>query len=273
MGGGGGATANNTLTFEDTSEFIFRNSSTDRSGFHVDAQYTDENIGKVTDLTDNQTETTELLDQACRDLIKQKVEAMLAVADDTTINRDYLKDNALKAWDRACNLYPEYQLWSDDTVADILAEGVERICENKTQWSRIAGSSLNCVVQSLEVRAQTELSRKLFAERSRWRKDMLEHQTQAIRDAFEMEMAARMNTAQIPFTSAVGLLQVLRGAEATGTVARTTNEVADTDVQKVFLGGRYWVDAQSVSDDQGAYLPRVDENRATANAVRALVGV
>lgn len=251
MAGFGGGT---TINFEDTSQYMFRNSSTQRGGFegHVGAQYVDTDID--IEGTEDINRTQELLTEDDRDRIRATLAQLDAVsAAQIAGDRTDMTAKAALAWDRAISLWPDTKALIDQEVGDLKDEMLQYIFLWESQWARTAGSSLNCLVQGMRVKATTELTRRLagiIAERTTRFK---EHETQAIAQAFQDNLNARMEPAKVAFQQIANLYGVLRGAHTIDATDRDYTESRDEDVLRIDLLGKFYHEGIDVSDNDGAY--------------------
>lgn len=243
-----------TINFNDTSEYMFRNSSTQKGGFEG-------NVGTKfagTDLdvlgTEDVERSGELLNLADRDQLRAAI-TVLEAQSVTQFAGDKLTlvDKAGLAWDRAFGMYPVFQDLLDTEIDDMRTEMLNNLYLNTNQWARTAGSSLNCLVADMTSKAQIEIARRLAGQIAESLRRFKEHESQAVAQAFEMEMSARGRMQEIGLTNMNVLWQTLRGAETTETTDRDYTEARDENTNTFDLLGRFYHEGIDVSDNDGSY--------------------
>lgn len=242
------------ITFNDTSEFMYRNSATKRGGFEGTitggSGSTDLAVSGNEDLLKTQEELTD----ADRVLLRSNIKTLTdcAVAALCTEKTSLSSRNEL-AWARAIGMFPELQALIDAEITDLKAETEAYICLWETQWARTAGSSHNSLVISMKNKAATELSRRLagiIAERLGTYKQM---ETEAISRAFTDGLTATTNLTQLGFTHIGTMYQVLRGSVATSTTERLYSENRDESRREFQASGKFFHDVTDISDNSGDY--------------------
>lgn len=237
-----GSSSSTTINFEDTSQYIFRNSSRNRGYFEGEAGYTS------TD--DDHNTNTQLLQDAELIRLNGDIDALALVGvDQFASDKVDLVAKADAAWTRATSLYPIFQGLTDAKLDDLKADMLAQIQLMENQWARTAGSSLNCLVQRMQIDAETEIARRMAAVVSGDYKDMVQHETQAIQAAFEAELKARQGSNEVALNSIATLTNILRGAKA--------NEVSNRNIHELRAMGKFGHEAEDWSDNNGTYSGEV----------------
>lgn len=275
MGGGGGggrATANNEITFNDTSEYMYRNSSTKRGGFEGSFGYVSNNTELDTTGNEDVTQTGEALPAADREKLRANIQVLNdCVLEQICPDKEDLKTRADKAWDRACNLFDDTRALIDDEVDDLKADTLNYINMWHSQWARMAGSSLNCAVNEMRNRAVTELNRRIAGIIAERLTRLKEHETQALAEAFRNNLDARMEPNKLAFMHIQALYGVLRGAETTQVTERDYDEAKDENSRQFTMMGKVFHDITDVSDNSGTYGGELDDAVAASQAIQALI--
>lgn len=258
---------NSTVTLQDTSQYTYRNSSEKHSGFTFEGGFTNEDRDRTTDVDEDETQNTQSLDAACRQMIKDMVTTLKHQVDNSAAEKDHLVEKAHYAWDRAVSLYPEFQTNLSAEIDDLKADMLARICQWTDQWSRMAGSSLNCQVQQMKIRAETDLARRLAAVIANKMHDQSKHETSAIQQAFQKEFQAHWGTRQIDYGHMSNLLAILKGANIDTIRERDVVEQVDETVNQIRAMGNYFSQARSIADNSGEYAGNVDDLAAAATAI------
>lgn len=272
MGGGGGATSNidQNLTFEDTSEYMYKNSSRYTAGFEFDAGVVNTNTDIGVSGTEDVVRDQELLRDADQDDLRSMIASLTSCTTDQLCDdKADLKDRAGQAWDRAWNLYPTYKEQLDAELDELREDTIEYICLWEQQWARTAGSSLNCLVQSMKNRAEVELARKLAGVIAESNRRMKEHETQAIAQAFTDNLNARMEPNKLALGQIGALWGVLRGATVKDITDRDYTENRNEDTLQLTAMGKYYREAEDWSENEGTYLAEVNELAGLADAAAA----
>lgn len=271
-GSGGGASANNEITFNDTSEYMYRDSSTKRGGFEGSFGFVTNNTDLDTVGTENVNQTGSALPEADRDELRRQIEVLNnCVLDQFCPDKDDLKTRADLAWDRARSLFDDTRGLIDDEVDDLKADTLNYINMWHTQWARMAGSSLNCAVNELRNRAVTELNRRIAGIIAERLTRLKEHETQALAEAFKNNLDARMEPNKLAFMQIGALYGVLRGAETTQVTDRDYDESKDESSRQFTLMGKVFHDITDVSDNSGTYAGELDDAVAASKAIQDLV--
>lgn len=270
--GGGGATADNTLTFNDTSEFMYRNSSTKRGGFEG-------SVGLVTNSTNLDIDGDEeivkaavLLSTAERDAIKLQVKTLNdCVIANFCAERADLYDKARTSWDRAITLYDDTRADIQAELDNIKAEGVNMVCLNKLQWERTAGSSLNTTVLLLQADAEVALTQKLAALLAERIPQLRQAETQAMAQAFTDMLNSRMEPAKLALAHMGTLYGILRGSTVSDTTNRSYVEGRDEDSRQFTLMGKFFHDVTDIADNSGAYAAELDDAFGASTAIAGVI--
>lgn len=267
MGGGGGATASNEITFADTSEFIYRNSSEKSGGGTVEIGTVNEGRDRGTTIAEDVIDTAEALDQACRTQIKGMVteleKSVTAAEQETTDVQDY----AQQVFDSALTLYDDVDTTVNARLDDLRQETIDRICSHELQWQRTAGSSLNCLVLGMKNKALTEMARRMSAVAAEVLFEARDREQQAIQRAFEAQLSARTQPRQLAFSQIGQLLAVLKGSLVNTTRDRDVNEQMNEDVNQLRAMGNLFYSAKTVSANEGTHAGAADDYAAAAQAV------
>lgn len=260
-----------TINFNDTSEYMFRNSSTQKGGFegNVGTTWTDTDID-ITG-TEDVSRSQELLTGLDRTQLRSQIDALEACAVTSFCSdKSDLITRAGNAWDRALALYPTFKSLLDTQTTDLKEEILDQIYLMRSQWARTAGSSLNCLVQEMESDAQVELARRVAGVVAEQLRAFKEHETEAIRQAFEMQFAARAKMAEIGLSSMNTLWNILRGAEVQDITDRDYTENRDEDTNTINLLGKFYHEGIDISDSDGSYAlagDAVSASQAIANLI------
>ena len=237
----GGATSASTTnnTTEDTSQYIFRNSSRMRGYFEGDAGYVDTDDDRST--TADLLSTTEMarLNNNIDTLIASSVDQLATAAGD-------LQTRASTAWDRATSLYDTFKGLTDDKLADLKAEMLSQIYARQVQWAITAGSSFNCIVQSMTTEAEVDLARRMAGVIADDYAGMVKHETEAMASAFEMELKAQITPIELGLNSLSALMSTLRGSHSAENVSR--------DVKEVRATGKFGHEAEDWTASNGTYV-------------------
>lgn len=271
-GGGGGGEVNNEITFNDTSEFVYRNSSTRRGGFEgvltggrVD---TDLDISGTEDVVREQEEMTE----ADRVLLRDNIATLTACAvAQLCPDKATLGQRSDFAWDRAITLFPDLRMLLDAEIEDLREDTRAYICLWENQWARTAGSSHNSLVLDLKNRAVTELSRRIagiIAERLHQYK---QHETEAITQAFMDSLNARMQPTQIAYNHIGTLYGILRGSATTNITDRGYTEGRDERATNFQGTGKFFHDVTDISDASGNYDGELNDLAGAADVIAIAV--
>lgn len=260
------------VTFNDTSEYLYRNSSTKRGGFEG-------NVGKVStdtsldvDGTEDIRRDQEQLSTAERDRISAMIGTLTVCATDQLCSdKADLKTRAGFAWDRAISLYPEHKAQLDLLLDDLKQDTIDRICLAKVQWARTAGSSLNCLVQSMEARAQVELARRIAGIVAESHLQFRQHETEAIARAFADNLNARLEPVKLGLSQISALYSVLRGAVVTEITDREYTEQRDEDTDQLTLMGKFFHEASSISANEGTYASDAADAASAAQAIAGII--
>jgi hypothetical protein len=257
MGGStGGATANNeqTITFEDTSEYMYRNSSKATGGFKATIGLVNTNTSLDTAGAEDITRTQQLLlDSDMAELRADLEKLTQCTVDEFCADKTDLKTRAGMSWDRALALYPTYQAELAAQLDDLKAETYSRICLWESQWARTAGSSLNCLVQSMKNKAEVELARRIAGVIAETNMRMKEHETQALAQAFMDNMNARLEPDKIAFSKIGTLWGILRGSTVTDVTDRDYNENKDERRTEITAMGDFYHEVVDWSENDGSY--------------------
>lgn len=267
MGLGGSKT---NITFEDTSQYIFRNSSRNRGYFEGEAGFVKTDDDTTRHLQDDQGTTTTLLTAAERERLNDAIDKLIACSvDEYCEDKLDLQTRAGRAWDRAIALYPTFKALTDDKLADMKAEMLAQICLMESQWARTAGSSLNCLVHNMKMRAEVELTRRMAGVVADDYAKMVTHETEALQQAFEMEMSARLKADELGMTTITNYTNLLRGALATEDTTRATTEDTSRDIKELRLMGKFGHEAEDWSDNNGTYSGEVGSLSNAASVISA----
>lgn len=247
-----GSSSSTNITFEDTSQYIFRNSSRNRGYFEGEAGYVS---------TSDDTDTTaRQLTEAEVARLNSEIDALAAVSiSELGADKTSLTAMADIMWDRAQDLYPTFKTLTDDKLADMKAEAIAQICLMESQWARTAGSSLNCLVGKMRTDAETEMARRMAAAVAADYSGMFQHETQALQIAFEAGMKARLSPVELGLNTLSSLTNILRGAYST----QDTNR----DVHEVRVMGKFGHEAEDWSDNNGTYSGSVGSLASAAGSI------
>lgn len=260
------------VNYYDTSEYMYRNSSSEKGGFKgtiglVDVD-DDTDTSGTEDINQVQTQLTEGDQEHLREMI-------LALTECTTeqlcVDKTDLKARANQAWTRALNLYPVYKDALDAELDDLKAETYAWICMMESQWARTAGSSLNCLVQSMKNKAEVELARRMAGMVAESLRRMKEHETEALRIAFENDLTARMEPNKTGLSQIGSLFAILRGATTTDVTDRDYTESSERDTMTKTAMGDFYYENTVVSDNEGTY--KSDTASAASAAMAIAVGI
>ena len=259
-----------TITFEDTSEFMFRNSATETGGWKAE-------IGTVLNTSsldisgqEDVVRDQELLNDADREDLRSMIATLTeCTTDQLCDDKADLKERAGLAWDRAWNLYPTYREQLDAELEELREDTIEYICLWEQQWARTAGSSLNCLVQGMKNRAEVELARKLAGVIAESNRRMKEHETQAIAQAFTDNLNARMEPNKLALGQIGALWGVLRGATVRDITDRDYTEDRNENTLQITAMGKYYREAEDWSENEGTYAAEVNELAGMADAAAA----
>lgn len=256
------------VNYYDTSEYMYRNSSSDKGGFKgtiglVDVD-DDLDVTGSEDIEQVQTQLLEADQEQLRDMI-----AALTLCSTEQLCADKLEltQRADAAWSRALNLYPVYAQLLEDELDDLKAETYAYICLAESQWARTAGSSLNCLVQSMKNKAEVELARRMAGMVAESLRRMKEHETEALRLAFEKELTGRMEPVKTGLQQIGTLFSVLRGATTTDVTDRDYTEHREADVMTKTAMGDFYYEGTVVSDNSDTYAAKVSGWAAASQAV------
>jgi hypothetical protein len=261
-----------TVEFNDTSQFLHRNSSTKRGGFEG-------NLGNVKTTTDLDVDGTEdimreqeQLSTTERNRVAAMIGALTVCATDQLCgDKADLKTRAGVAWDRAVSLYPEHKAQLDLLLDDLKVETINRICLAKNQWARTAGSSLNCLVQSMETKAQVELARRISGIIAESHMQFRQHETEAIVAAFDRNMSARLEPMKLGLNQIGTLYSVLRGAVTTDVTDRNYTEARDESTNQFTAMGKFFHEASSISASEGTFAGDADNAALAAQAIAGIL--
>lgn len=268
MGGGGGASANNEITFNDTSEYIYRNSSEKSGGGTIEAGTVRENRDRNTDISEDITDQSTALDQACRDQIKGMVTTLEAQVTSLAQDTTDVQGLAQVVWDSALSLHDDVDAKLTDRLDDLKAETLNRIMSYELQWQRTAGSSLNCIVLDMTNKATTEMARRMSAVAAEMLFQAQGAQQDAIHTAFQDQMTARSQPRQLAFGHMGTLLGVLKGSLVDTTRNRDVLESMDENASQTKLMSNLFYSAKSVADNSGQYAGDADDFAAAARALQ-----
>lgn len=254
--GGTGSTANNeqTITFEDTSEYIYRNSSKATGGFKATIGTVNTNTDLDTTGSEDINRTQQLLNDADLADLRADLEALTqCTVDEFCQDKADLKTRAGLAWDRALDLYPTYRTELDAQLDDLKQETYNRICLWESQWARTAGSSLNCLVQSMKNKAEVELARRIAAVIAETNMRMKEHETQALAQAFADNLNARLEPSKIAFSKIGAMWGVLRGATVTDVTDRDYVENKNENRNEITAMADFYHEVVDWGENDGEY--------------------
>lgn len=273
MGGGGGGSSTSSVTMNGTEEYIYRNSSTKRGGFKGNIGYTDTSTDLDIAGAEDIARTQEILLAADRQLLRDNIATLtncvLPIFCDQASD---LRSKAETAWDRALTLYPDTKLQIDAEMLAIKEDTINRICMREAQWARTSGSSLNCVVQGMKNRAEIELARELAGVIASRLIEHKQHETQAIAQAFEANMSAKLKPAELAFNQIGTLYGLLRGGLVTDTTDRDYSENRDEDTHTLQALGEFYHEATAIADNSGTYESDASDAFAASQAIAGVVG-
>lgn len=243
-----------TINFNDTSEFMFRNSSTQKGGFEGNIGLKTINVDLDVLGTEDVLRNGELLDAADRTQLRAAIDSLEActVANFCADKADLIT-RATTAWDRAVSLSPAFQVLLDNEVDDLTTEMLNQIYLNQSQWARIAGSSLNCLVADMTTKAQIEMTRRITGVIAETLRRFKEHETAAVLQAFEMQFSGRARMAEVGLSGLNVMWNVLRGAQTTEVTDRDYTEARDERNSTFDLLGRFYHEGIDISDSDGSY--------------------
>ena len=93
-----------------------------------------------------------------------------------------------------------------------------------------------------------------------------EHETEALKNAFEKEFSARARVTEVGISGINSFWQVLRGAEVTELTDRDYTEARGEDQRVTNLLGKFYHEGIDIADSDGAYA-------LAGNAVSASQGI
>lgn len=261
------------MTINDTSGNIYRNSSTKRGGFEGEIGLITTNRNLDIDGTEDVIRDIDVLSAVERDRIADMISQLTACTTAALCSdKDDFVTKAGLAWDRAWSLFPTYRAELDAELVDMKAEMLDEICLLESQWARTAGSSLNTLVQRMRAKSVEELARRISGMIADRRLQAKEHETQAIAQAFEMYMNARMEPNKAAFAQIGTLYSILKGAITHDVTDRDYTENRDEDEDKITAMGKFYHEAIDVSDASGTYSADVDSAWAASNLVAGGIG-
>lgn len=252
MGLGGASSTD--ITFNDTSEFMFRNSATKRGGF----EGTLTGGTTSTDLGINGTEDTARTIEELSDPDRVLLRANIATLTDCTVaalctTRTTFSDRNEAAWNRAISLYPDLRTLLDAELDDLREETRTYICLWEQQWARAAGSSYNSLVLDLKNKAATELGRRISGIIAERLGQFKQQETQAISSAFIDGLNAETQFTQLGYTHIGTLYSILRGSASTNETTRLYEEDRDESATNFQASGKFFHDVTDISDNSGDY--------------------
>lgn len=249
-----GTPGNVEINFNDTSEYMFRNSSTQKGGFEGNFGTKTTDVEIDIDGTEDVNRTGEQLTEADRTQLRAAI-ALMEASTVTAFATDKadLSTKAQVAWDRAVALYPAYRAQMQIELDDIRTEMLNTILLQTSQWARIAGSSLNCLVAEMRLKAETELARRLTGIVADRLMRFNEIESQAIAQAFDMNMNSRGQMQNMGLSNLNALWGILRGAHTTEVTDRDYTENRDEDNTTFDLLGRFYHEGVDISDNDGSY--------------------
>jgi len=243
-----------TINFNDTSEYMFRNSSTRKGGFEGNVGTKIVNVDLKVDGTEDITRTGTLLTDDDRAQLREAIVSLETCTVDTfCTDKADLTTRAGAAWDRAISLYPDFRTLLGDEIDDLKTEMLNHIYLNSNQWARTAGSSLNCLVQEMTTKAEIEVTRRIAGHIAESLRRFKEHESTAIAQAFEMQMNARARMQEVGLSGLNIMWGVLRGAETIELTDRDYTENRDEGNRTFDLLGRFYHEGVDVADNDGAY--------------------
>lgn len=262
-----------TNNFNDTSEYIYRNSSLDKAGFKVSYGDVDTDTTLDVEGTEDISQTQTLLTAADQEQIRGMIDTLtICTTEQLCQDKSDLMSRANLAWNRALALYPEYRIQLQADLDDLRAERHAYICLMEQQWARTAGSSLNCLVQGMRNKAEVELARVMAQAIAESNRRMKEHETEALRNAFEKELTARMEPVKTGLNQIGTLFSVLRGATLTDITDRDYTEHRNEEVNQHTLLGDFYHEAQSTAENSGTYAGEVSALASIAQAILGPLG-
>jgi len=251
---GGTGDTSNSITFEDSSQYIYRNSSKATGGFKATVGVVNTNADLATTGAEDIARTQQLMRDADLDALRADLEKLTqCTVDEFCADKTDLKTRAGVSWDRALALYPTYRAELDARLDDLKAETYNRICLWESQWARTAGSSLNCLVQSMKNKAEVELARRIAGVIAETNMQMKEHETQALAQAFVNNMNARLEPDKIAFSKIGTLWGVLRGSTVTDVTDRDYTENKDEGRTEITAMGDFYHEVVDWSGSNGSY--------------------
>lgn len=264
--------SSSTVNFNDTSEYLYRNSSTKRGGFEGNIGNVKTDTSLDVDGTEDIIREQEQLSQIERDRIAAMIGTLTVCATDQLCpDKQDLKARAQFAWDRAISLYPEHKSQLDILLGDLKTETINRICLAKNQWARTAGSSLNCLVQNMEIKAQIELARQIAGIVAESHMQFRQHETEAIAAAFNQNLQARLEPVKLGLSQIGTLYSVLRGAVVTEITDRDYTENRDEDTNQFTAMGKFFHEASSISANEGTFAGDANDAASAAQAIAGIV--
>lgn len=255
------------INFNDTSEYMFRNSSIKKGGFDANVGYQRGTSDLDVEGAEDVTQTQELLTEADRAQLRSMINALtVCTTEQLCSDKSDLRARANQAWNRALNLYPVYREQLDAELEDLRAEMFANILMWENQWARTAGSSLNCLVQGMRNKAVVDLSRRMSAAIAESNLRMKEHETEALARAFDKELQSVVQPTQMGLNQIGTLFQILRGARAEEVTDRDYTENRDETTSQSSITGRFYYEGTEISDNAGEY-GQADAAIATANPI------
>ena len=243
-----------TINFNDTSEYMFRNSSTQKGGFEGNIGLKTINVDLDVLGTEDVVRNGELLDAADRMQLRAAIDSLeICTVAAFCADKADLITRATTAWNRAIALYPTFQTLLDNEVDDITTEMWNQIYLNQNQWARIAGSSLNCLVADMTTKAQVEMTRRVTGIIAESLRRFKEHETAAVMQAFEMQFNGRARMAEVGLSGLNVMWNVLRGAQTSEVTDRDYTEARDESNRTFDLLGRFYHEGIDISDMDGSY--------------------
>lgn len=238
-------------SFTSIGPFVAKNSTRKEGHRGIDVAYQDVNLDERTNTDDDTVrardltntvdwdekiiERRELLDQECCDFIKATATQLLQRhnSGDQQRDRDRLRSRAYEAWCKACFIPEEIKECLDAEVKAATIRWETRVQRIRQGYAKAAGSSMNSVVQQMEVRDYALLEQELLGIVGRYKTEGVSLRTAALRDAFDMTARADIEWNSQNAAHAINLLTVLRGSKDDFMRDHAHDEVQTTDDDEV----------------------------------------
>lgn len=213
----------------------------------------------------------ELLDEACRKLIKDAAACALArEAKGTPLeHNERLREAAYEMWDKACNVPEETRCLIIAARDAELKLWFENVAFAKMNYARAAGSSLNSLVQGWHLYDLDILAERLTAIQAKYGVEAIQIRGQQLAAAYDAKVKVHHDFFNSEASKAINLVQVLKGslsmsdrdtrrAERVDTrdhqvVNRTFDRSLSRNTTAFALNGEWYQMVIDSSETQGTY--------------------